>query len=138
MKNLITALCFITLFVTGSLAQRKIEDGGLKGFTASPNEHIMNEIEEPFTVHSIEGVVVDSSGSPMPGVLVEIRGPGDEQTFHSAVTDSKGRYRIKHVKQGTYIFKTTLLSFQSEYGKIVVSKKTNPKARVDLKLQPGV
>ena len=138
MRTLLFTLCFVAMLASGSPAQRKFEDGDLKGFTVSPNEHIMNEIEKPFTVRSIEGVISDPNGSPLAGVLIEIRGPRDEQKFYSATTDDNGRYHVKHVKQGTYMFKTTYRSFQSEYGKIVVSKKADPKVRIDLRLPVGV
>ncbi len=69
---LFTALLGLSLsaFCT---AQERFESGWLKGFTKSPTEHIINELDQPFTVRSVKGVVLDQGGFQMPGVLLELQ-----------------------------------------------------------------
>jgi|ERR1039458_2888683 hypothetical protein len=80
----------------------------------------------PFHAHELAGVVVDSTGAPVPGVEIDdcvqtfrqVRAPGDaeqpifEQSMildchfepkhflASTTTDSKGRFRFPHTKMG--------------------------------------
>jgi hypothetical protein len=51
---------------------------------------------------SIGGVVKDSSGAIMPGVLVEVSSPALIEKTRSAVTDSAGQYKIVDLGPGTY------------------------------------
>ena len=88
--------------------------------------------DRPFHAQNLAGVVVDSTGAPVPGVEVEdciqtfkqVRAPGDAEppifeqamlldchsepkhVLASTTTDSKGRFRFPHAKIGTthYLF----------------------------------
>ena len=85
------------------------------------------EFRHPFRAHHLAGLVVDVSGAPVPGVLVEdcvqtfgqIRLPGDsdppvfekemsldchfepKHVLASTTTDSKGLFKFPHTKMGT-------------------------------------
>lgn len=78
------------------------------GFTRSPTEHIINEVDRPFLVRSVKGsVVLREGGTPLPDVLIEIRGPGDSARVRRARTDGRGRFKLPGVPRGNYKVKTT-------------------------------
>ena len=51
---------------------------------------------------AITGVVRDTSGAVIPGVLVEASSPALIERTRSVVTDSSGQYRIVDLSPGTY------------------------------------
>ena len=61
----------------------------------------------PALLHSqggtISGVVKDPSGTPIPGVTVEVSSPALIEQSRAAVTDEQGRYRIAALPSGTYL-----------------------------------
>jgi hypothetical protein len=123
---------FLLMFVLGVAAGTaqdtgKFTEGPLAGFSKSPTEHIINQIDEPFVVRSVAGVICfersDNTCDPLRGVLLEIRGPDDSPTIRHTSSDDQGNFRIRHVPVGAYKFKTTLNGFKSTVGTIVVSKK---------------
>lgn len=117
-------------------AQERIESGWLKGFTKSPTEHIIVEVDEPFTVRVVRGVVLDPSGAEMDGVVVEIQdGTG---RIRGTRTGPKGAFKLGGVPKGTYRFKVTMNGFQSVVGQIVVSKKANKDNKVKIVMNVGV
>jgi Carboxypeptidase regulatory-like domain len=113
------------------MAQNPIGD-----FTRSPNEHIINEMHQPFVVNSVAGVFNVQRGGPLAGVLFEIQGP--DRKIRRCKTDDKGRFRIGHVPPGTYRFKATLISFQSEMGTIIVSEKAAKASEIKIEMPVGV
>ena len=60
---------------------------------------------------SVAGTVRDTSGSVMPGVLVEMSSPALIEKVRSTTTDSNGQYRIAGLPVGTYEMTFTLASF---------------------------
>jgi hypothetical protein len=58
----------------------------------------------------IDGTVVDSNNSPMPGVSIEIKSPA-LQGARNTVTDAAGRYRFPVVPPGTYTLTASLSGF---------------------------
>ncbi len=124
-ENKILLLSFIGFVVAGSAeAQVRFVSGDMKGFTRSPTEHIINELDEVIQVQRVEGIVVlAGEAEPIADVLFEIRGPGLSQSVKGVKTDQTGHFRLKHVASGSYRFKATLNGFQSVVGTIVVGKK---------------
>jgi len=51
---------------------------------------------------ALTGVVADSSGAVLPGVMVEARSPALIEQVRSSITDETGRYRIVDLRPGTY------------------------------------
>src|SRR5262245_28011239 len=51
---------------------------------------------------TITGIVKDSSGAVLPGVVVEAASPALIEKVRSAVTDGSGQYRIVDLRPGTY------------------------------------
>src|SRR6187431_1206941 len=62
----------------------------------------------------ITGVVRDSAGLVMPGVLVEVTSPALIEKARSATTDTSGQYRITNLPVGTYAVTFTLEGFSKQ------------------------
>jgi hypothetical protein len=65
------------------------------------------------TASAIAGVVTDSSGGVVPGVMVEASSPALIERVRSAVTDTEGQYRIVDLRPGTYVVTFTLSGFNT-------------------------
>src|SRR5262245_9168554 len=61
----------------------------------------------------ITGVVRDVSGSVLPGVTVQARGPASSQQVRSAVTDGRGVYSFKDLSPGPYELTFALAGFDT-------------------------
>jgi len=113
--------------------------GQVGDFTRSPYEHIINEIEQPFVVRSVEGLItLPHGGGPVTGALFEIQGPGTDRQIRRSKTDEQGHFRIRRVPEGTYRFKATLSGLQSEMGTIIVSKKSSKTNEIKIVMPVGV
>lgn len=133
MKAVTLLLLLVFAITSQSRAQDTIGD-----FTRSPNEHIINEISQPFVVRSVVGMVTVQRGGPLAGVLIEIQGPGADRKIRRSKTDVNGRFKIGNLPQGTYRFKATLMSFQSEMGTIIVAKKATKAGEIKIEMPVGV
>jgi hypothetical protein len=132
-------IILVALFALSCLAQDRFESGRLKGFTKSPTEHIIAEIDDLFEVRSVHGTVVfKGKDDPLRGVVFEIRGPGGVERIRATRTDSNGRFKIRRVPEGTYTFKATLDGFQSVVGTLVVSKKADRQKTIKIEMPIGV
>jgi hypothetical protein len=60
---------------------------------------------------ALTGVVRDSSGAVLPGVIVEAESPALIERVRSAATDDTGRYRIENLRPGTYSISFVLPGF---------------------------
>ena len=136
MKPFWIPLCAL-LAAPVAIAQYKDPVGN---FTRSPTEHIINRVETPFVVRSLKGSIRghESLHEPVPNVLFEIRGPGEDQTIKRATTDKQGRFRIRNLAPGSYEFKATLNGYQSVMGEITISPTASKKAEITLELPLGV
>jgi hypothetical protein len=130
-------LIWLVATVGPGTAQDKARVGD---FAKSPTEHIINQLEQPFVVRSVEGSITNKAGyrEPLPNVLVEIQGPDTDRKIRRATTDGHGRFRIRHVPVGTYKFKATLNGFQSVMGTITISKKAPKGDEIKLEMPVGV
>jgi Ca-activated chloride channel family protein len=61
----------------------------------------------------ITGVVRDVSGSLLPGVTVQARGPASSQQVRAAVTNARGVYSFKDLPPGSYELSFALAGFES-------------------------
>jgi carboxypeptidase family protein len=57
---------------------------------------------------AVAGIVKDTTGSVMPGVIVEAASPALIERVRSAITDSQGQYTIVDLPPGTYTVTFTL------------------------------
>src|SRR5690349_3848797 len=105
----------LTFCILPAWCQERIQAGEFRGFTKSPTEGIISRVERPFVVQKVEGIMLRSVGdrSPLDDVVFEIKGPGKSQKIRSAKTDADGRFSVKDVPPGKYIFKATASGFQS-------------------------
>jgi hypothetical protein len=62
----------------------------------------------------ITGVIHDSSGAVMPGVLVEVTSPALIERVRSTISSDDGRYRITNLPVGTYSVSFALDGFQRQ------------------------
>jgi hypothetical protein len=132
-------LILLVLLAAGHCAaQDRYSSGDLKGFTRrSPSEHFIDRIKGPFIDSSVGGTIMfQSQDEALKGVLFEIRGPGDSEHIWFAKTDRLGRFKIRHVPEGTYAFKATFDSFSSMVGMIIVSETTDKKKQINFEMSP--
>lgn len=113
---------------------------GIEGFTKSPSEHMVVQLEQPFRVRSVEGVVTSQGGDWPEGisVLVELRSARSAGTMKQARSDPRGSFKIPDVAPGEYCFKATADGWQSVVGVIIVSKTADPASRVNFEMLLGV
>ncbi|HKW35853.1 MAG TPA: carboxypeptidase-like regulatory domain-containing protein [Candidatus Acidoferrum sp.] len=132
---------WLVIWVIVAVVPAKAQDKAAVGdFTKSPTEHIISQLDQPFVVRSLQGIVSRKEGyqEPLPNVLFEIQGPGTGRKIRRATTDDHGRFKIGHVPAGTYKFKATLNGFQSVMGTITLSKKATTGNEIRLEMQVGV
>jgi Carboxypeptidase regulatory-like domain len=84
---------------------------------------------------AITGVVRDTSGAVIPGVLVEASSPALIERTRSVVTDSSGQYRIVDLSPGIYDVAFTLAGFKSvRRGNIVLEGNFTPTVNAELQV----
>jgi hypothetical protein len=127
-------LCFA--LAKPAFAQDRFDSGPNKGFTQSPTEHIIVEIDSPFVVRVVRGFIKNPQGYGLPEVTFEIR--DESGRIRGVKTDEMGKFKVSEIAPGTYSFKATKDGFQSVVGKIVVAKKSNHKASIQLTMPLGV
>jgi len=113
---------------------------GIEGFTKSPSEHIVVELDQPLRVKTVEGVITSRGGDWPDGtfVLFELRPTRGQGTLRQAKTDGRGAFKIPGVPPGEYCFKATADGWQSVVGVIVVTKEADPASRVSFEMLLGV
>ena len=108
-------------------------------FTRARDEHIIVEIERPFRVRSVSGIVVlKGEAIPIAKTLLEIQGAGRNQKIRRTVSDESGRFRFRRVSPGTYRFKATLNGMQSVMGTIVVVRNGETDQEIRIEMLYGV
>ena len=131
----------ILLAATLASAQERFgaENQRLRGFTKSPTEHIMNEHPGVISVRVLQGrITEEASKTGVPGVLVEVRKADPQAKVQGATSDESGRFRLRKLSEGEYVFKVTRDGFQSIFGRLRVSKHAPSDARFDIELKQGV
>src|SRR5580765_8193623 len=84
---------------------------------------------------AITGVVKDSSGAVMPGVLVEASSPVLIEKTRSAITDSSGQYKIVDLGPGTYEVSFTLTGFKTvKRGNLILEGNITPTVNAELQV----
>src|SRR4051812_48423534 len=88
-----------------------------------------------FAQAAIAGVVRDTSGAVMPGVLVEASSPALIEKTRSVVTDSAGQYKIIDLRPGTYEVSFTLTGFKAvRRGNITLEGNFTPTINAELQV----
>ena len=84
---------------------------------------------------AIAGIVRDTSGAVMPGVLVEASSPALIERTRSVVTDSAGQYKIVDLSPGTYEVAFTLAGFKTvRRGKLILEGSFTPTVNAELQV----
>jgi Carboxypeptidase regulatory-like domain len=84
---------------------------------------------------AIAGVVKDTSGAVMPGVLVEASSPALIEKTRTVVTDGAGQYKIIDLNPGTYQVSFTLSGFKVvRRGNIVLEGNLTPTINAELQV----
>jgi len=115
------------------------ENERLRGFTKSPTEHIINERRGVISVRVAQGRITEAaSKTGVPGAVVEVRQADRDGKVQNATSDEHGRFRLRKLSEGEYIFKVTRDGFQSVFGRLRVSKHAPSEARFDIELKQGI
>jgi len=133
---LFAGLILCLLLARPSFTQDRFDSGPHKGFKRSPTEHIIMEIEEPFEVQSVHGVIQGPAGESLPDADFEIRGKSGR--VRRTRSDKLGKFRISGRAAASYRFKATKDGFQSITGTVVVSKTASKKSAIILQMKLGV
>ena len=127
--------CGTFLLLAGlGIGQERFKSGKYKGFIKYSAFAIV-ELQDPFTVREAKGVVLlPNSNDPLPNVLVEFRDAGGR--IKATKTDSRGQFKFRNLREGTYMFKTTLNGFPSVVGTVVLQKsvKKSEAIRIEMPL----
>src|SRR3954464_6933837 len=84
---------------------------------------------------AIAGVVKDSSGAVMPGVLVEASSPALIEKTRSVTTDSNGQYKIVDLRPGAYEVAFTLAGFKTvRRGNVILEGNFTPTVNAELQV----
>ena len=84
---------------------------------------------------SIAGLVRDTSGAVMPGVLVEASSPALIEKTRSVTTDSSGQYKIVDLSPGTYEVSFTLAGFKVvKRGNVILEGNFTPTVNAELQV----
>ena len=83
------------------------------------------------TTGTIEGVVVDANGNPLPGVTVTVAGPGVRQ---ERVTDAEGSYTSAGLAAGDYVVTAFLPGFETMETSVSVATGANENVRIVLQV----
>lgn len=141
MRLWIPCALFVAVFFA-ALGQERFKTGELKGFTKSPTEHIIERLEKIPTLRKVEGFVGSKElDQPLGGVLIEIRGPGETESFKTTKSNQQGRFRFGRMPDGVYTIKLTLNGFRSVVGDISVQrslKSSKASKLFRIEMLPGV
>lgn len=81
--------------------------------------------------HSIEGIVTDQSGSPIPGVMVAIVDGSSPYPDIAAVTNDKGEFSFGSLKSGEY----TVQAIREGVSKQVKTSVKNENAKMTIRFE---
>ncbi|MFC3414337.1 TonB-dependent receptor [Algoriphagus hitonicola] len=77
----------------------------------------------------IEGTVIDESGAPLPGALVQIR-----ELNKSAITNPNGQFFFEQIQRGSYILEVSFIGYQRFETSVELSE--SPNLELEIKLIP--
>src|SRR5262245_56999329 len=87
-------------------------------------------IQKPYRTSSLVGVVVDHTGSEMPGVVVKRISLAHNGSQDELVTDENGQFRFSRITRGKHSLQLSKPGWSTLYITVVIDKK----AKGELKL----
>jgi hypothetical protein len=117
-----------------------ISNCGLERFTQSEDEHIINQIQQPFRVRKIKGRITSETGDWPEGIqiLISIRSIDRYSKVIKSFADKNGFFEIENLKKGKYCFKVTVNGWQSVVGTVIFTKDVDPNYEINVQMQLGV
>jgi hypothetical protein len=122
------------------IAQQPIHRCDLKDFTKALTEHIIDEIEQPFLIRTVEGKIanaIDREWAEDSRVLFEMKDIERANEIRRTYADKYGVFEIRDVPEGRYCFKATVNGWDSVMGVIIVSKKADPQKQILFEMRLG-
>jgi membrane associated rhomboid family serine protease len=89
--------------------------------------------EQPFIVRYLKGAVHDMDGNALAGARFEML-PGSGESLITTTTDSKGRFEVGRVPDGSYSFTVSKEGWHAVHGNIVMRKKTRHNIPVKIRM----
>jgi hypothetical protein len=111
----------------------RIDSAEFQNFLESTHENDIVKYEEPIRTRVVEGTVLPVFGEwPEDTVVVfEVRGPEPEKTVNGVVVRRDGRFAIRALPPGRYMFKATARDWRLVVaGRIIVSDDAPADAKV--------
>jgi hypothetical protein len=97
-----------------------------------PAQYELITIEKPFRAHNLAGIVVDPTGAPVAGVVVEDRDAAFKRVLFSITTDASGHFAFAGPKSG----KVHYLHLQSNgFDPLQITVKLRRATRGELRIQ---
>ena len=81
----------------------------------------------------ITGVVIDEEKKPLEFVSVALLQPADSLLVKYTSTDSDGKFVLRNIKSGTYLFQIYLMTYQAEQRSLVVGDADMNEGVIQLK-----
>ena len=92
------------------------------------------QIPTPETPGVLVGVVVDGSGTPVPGATVELRVGAGQTVLRTATTDARGVFRFENVTEGTFDLRVVANGFIDLLSTVTVARdRPTPAVRLTLR-----
>ncbi len=92
------------------------------------------EIRTPFNPSSLSGVVIDQTGSELPGVRVERLSPDKKSVQDERVTDANGSFRFSGTTRGKHSLKLSKAGWSTLYVTVIVRKKAKSKLALTMSI----
>jgi len=70
--------------------------------------------------HALTGMVGDQQGEALVYATVALLNPEDSILNYFGVTDSKGMYRIRNIKEGNYLMQYSFVGMETLYKNIII------------------
>jgi hypothetical protein len=102
------------------------------GLLTAQAQYELITIESPFRAQNLAGIVVDSTGAPVPGASIEDRDATFTQVLASTTTDANGSFEFQRARVGT----THYLHIQSNgFDPMHITVTLRHLAKLKLKIQ---
>jgi hypothetical protein len=92
------------------------------------------KIQKPLHASSLSGIVVDRTGSEIPGVLVERLSLDGNSAQEGIVTDAKGIFIFSQITKGRHSLKLSKPGWSTMYIRVVIDKKAKGKLELAMSI----